>query len=84
VAIFSYDGGLTFGVTGDYDEAPDIDVLCRGIEESMRELVEAAVRESHVEAPGRKARKRAGQRARDGQARNGSLPRALTGEPPTR
>ena len=28
VAIFSYDGGLTFGVTGDYDEAPDIDVLC--------------------------------------------------------
>ena len=29
VAIFSYDGGLTFGVTGDYDEAPDIDVLCR-------------------------------------------------------
>jgi diacylglycerol O-acyltransferase len=42
VAIFSYDGGLGFGVTGDYDEAPDIDVLCRGIERSMRDLVEAA------------------------------------------
>ena len=71
-------------MTGDYDTAPDIDVLCRGIEESLRELVEAAERESHVEAPGRKARKRAGQRARDGHARNGGLPRALTGEPPTR
>ena len=33
VAIFSYDGGLRFGVTGDYDEAPDIDVLCHGIEQ---------------------------------------------------
>jgi len=42
VAIFSYDGGLTFGVTGDYDEARDIDVLCDGIEASMRELVAAA------------------------------------------
>ena len=44
VAIFSYDGGLAFGVTGDYDEAPDIDVLCRGIEDSLGELEEAAER----------------------------------------
>jgi WS/DGAT/MGAT family acyltransferase len=44
VAIFSYDGGLSFGVTGDYDEAADIDVLCNGIEQSMRELVAAAER----------------------------------------
>jgi diacylglycerol O-acyltransferase len=42
VAIFSYDGALTFGVTGDYDEAPDIDVLCSGIEQTMSELLEAA------------------------------------------
>jgi diacylglycerol O-acyltransferase len=42
VAIFSYDGTLGFGVTGDYDRAPDIGVLCRGIEHSMAELVEAA------------------------------------------
>ncbi|MGD0452689.1 MAG: wax ester/triacylglycerol synthase family O-acyltransferase [Solirubrobacteraceae bacterium] len=45
VAIFSYDGGLTFGVTGDYDEAPDIDVLSDGIERSMRELVATAERD---------------------------------------
>ena len=36
VAIFSYDGGLYFGVTGDYDGAPDIDVLTAGIERHGR------------------------------------------------
>jgi WS/DGAT/MGAT family acyltransferase len=39
VAIFSYDGALSFGVSGDYDTAPDIDVLCRGIERGLSELV---------------------------------------------
>jgi diacylglycerol O-acyltransferase / wax synthase len=42
VAIFSYDGALKFGVTGDYDAAPDIRILCDGIERGMAELVEAA------------------------------------------
>jgi diacylglycerol O-acyltransferase len=42
VAIFSYDGALKFGVTGDYDTAPDIEVLCTGIEQGMAELVAAA------------------------------------------
>jgi WS/DGAT/MGAT family acyltransferase len=42
VAIFSYNGTLSFGVTGDYDRAPDIDVLCRGIERAMAELVDTA------------------------------------------
>ncbi len=49
VAIFSYDGGLTFGVTGDYDEAADIDVLCEGIEQSMRELLAAAERDARAD-----------------------------------
>jgi WS/DGAT/MGAT family acyltransferase len=39
VAIFSYDGGLYFGVTGDYDGAPDIDVLTDGISQGMDELL---------------------------------------------
>ena len=39
VAIFSYNGMLNYGVTGDYDTAPDIGVLCRGIEEGMTELL---------------------------------------------
>jgi diacylglycerol O-acyltransferase len=71
VAIFSYDGGLTFGVTGDYDEAPDIDVLCRGIERSMRELVAAAERDGRRGASPPLARNGAGRRALSGPARNG-------------
>jgi diacylglycerol O-acyltransferase len=39
VAIFSYDGGLFFGVTGDYDGAPDIDVLTAGIVRGMDDLL---------------------------------------------
>jgi diacylglycerol O-acyltransferase len=39
VAIFSYDGGLFFGVTGDYDGAPDIDVLTAGIASGMDTLL---------------------------------------------
>ena len=42
VAIFSYDGGLYFGVTGDYDGASDIDVLTDGIERGMQELLALA------------------------------------------
>ena len=42
VAIFSDDGGINFGVTGDRDSAPDIAVLCRGIERGVSELLKAA------------------------------------------
>jgi diacylglycerol O-acyltransferase len=42
VAIFSYDGGLSFGVSGDYDSTPDIDVLCLGIERGLAQLVSAS------------------------------------------
>jgi WS/DGAT/MGAT family acyltransferase len=42
VAIFSYDGGLYFGVTGDYDGAPDIEELTAGIERGMDDLLELA------------------------------------------
>jgi diacylglycerol O-acyltransferase len=39
VAIFSYNGEVTFGVTGDYDSTADLDVLCRGFEEGMQALL---------------------------------------------
>ena len=42
VAIFSYDGQVNFGITGDYDSAPDIDVLATGIEDGMAELLKLA------------------------------------------
>ena len=72
VAIFSYDGGLTFGVTGDYDEAPDIDVLCGGIEQSTRELVAAAERHGGADAPGPPARDRTKRRAPGGHSADGA------------
>lgn len=39
VAVFSYDGNVGFGVTGDYDGAPDIEVLAHGIQAGMDELM---------------------------------------------
>ncbi len=42
IGIFSYDGGMHFGITGDYDSVPDIDVLRCGIESGVAELVAAA------------------------------------------
>jgi WS/DGAT/MGAT family acyltransferase len=42
VAIFSYSGEVNFGITGDYDSAPDLDVLTAGIEEGMTQLLKAA------------------------------------------
>jgi diacylglycerol O-acyltransferase len=39
VAIFSYDGEVTFGITGDYDTTPDLDVLTSGIEDGMAQML---------------------------------------------
>jgi WS/DGAT/MGAT family acyltransferase len=50
IAIFSYNGMLNFGVTGDYDTAPDIGVLCRGVEDGMSELLKLAGEDATSEA----------------------------------
>jgi WS/DGAT/MGAT family acyltransferase len=42
VAIMSYNGGIDYGLLGDYDALPDIDVIADGIEESLAELLAAA------------------------------------------
>jgi WS/DGAT/MGAT family acyltransferase len=49
VAIFSYLGTLNFGVTGDYETTADIEVLTRGIENGVRELL---TRASHAGGTG--------------------------------
>ena len=41
IAIFSYCGSVTFGITGDFAASPDLDVLARGIEDSLSELLAA-------------------------------------------
>jgi diacylglycerol O-acyltransferase len=51
-AIFSYLGRLNFGLTGDFDAMPDLEVLAKGIEAGFDELAEKA-----TEAQQRKGRK---------------------------
>ena len=41
IAIFSYDGEVNFGITGDYDTTEDIDVLTSGIEDGMAQMLKA-------------------------------------------
>ncbi|HEY1829651.1 MAG TPA: wax ester/triacylglycerol synthase family O-acyltransferase [Acidimicrobiales bacterium] len=42
IAIFSYDGEVNFGITGDYDTTEDIDVLAAGIEQGMAQMLKAS------------------------------------------
>ena len=42
IAIMSYDGKVGFGLLGDYDALPDLDVVAEGIEASLAQLVELA------------------------------------------
>jgi WS/DGAT/MGAT family acyltransferase len=56
VAVMSYDGGMNFGLLGDYDALPDLDVVAEGIEGSLAELVGIARKRRRTEQ--RKARRR--------------------------
>jgi WS/DGAT/MGAT family acyltransferase len=42
VAIISYNGGIDFGLLGDYDAMPDLDRFATYLDEARRELVDAA------------------------------------------
>jgi diacylglycerol O-acyltransferase / wax synthase len=42
VAIMSYDGAIEYGLLGDYDALPDIDLIAEGISLALDELLEAA------------------------------------------
>ena len=60
VAIFSYNGHIGFGITGDYDSAPDIDVLSAGIEAALAELLSVCA----SRRPARAQARRTGSRGR--------------------
>jgi WS/DGAT/MGAT family acyltransferase len=53
VAIMSYNGGVNFGLLADYDAMDDVDVIAKGIERAIAELMEAATTatEQAAEAP---------------------------------
>ncbi|MFN8126708.1 MAG: wax ester/triacylglycerol synthase family O-acyltransferase [Candidatus Nanopelagicales bacterium] len=40
VAIMSYNGAITCGITADWDEVPDVGVVAEGIEDSLADLAE--------------------------------------------
>ena len=42
IAIMSYNGGMDFGLLGDYDAMPDLDELGRDLEVALEELLVAA------------------------------------------
>ena len=62
VAIMSYNGGMDFGLLGDFDAMPDLDALGEMFEEARDELVAAAGAQSSngrgTSSPGRTSRPR--------------------------
>jgi diacylglycerol O-acyltransferase / wax synthase len=42
IAIMSYNGGIEYGLLGDYDALPDIGLIAEGLEASLQELLQAA------------------------------------------
>jgi diacylglycerol O-acyltransferase / wax synthase len=65
VAIMSYNGGLDYGLLGDYDALPDIGVIADGIEASLQELLDAAQTRASSTNGGEKARN-GGEKRRNG------------------
>jgi diacylglycerol O-acyltransferase len=51
ISIFTYCDNVTFGVTGDFAANPDLDVLARGIQDGVSELLEAARQRSRPAPP---------------------------------
>jgi hypothetical protein len=51
VAIMSYNGGINFGLLADYDSMEDVDVVAKGIDDSLAELLEAAAATAASDAP---------------------------------
>jgi diacylglycerol O-acyltransferase / wax synthase len=49
IAIFSYNGSLTFGLIADRESTPDLDVLAHGIEEGIEELLALVSDASHLD-----------------------------------
>ncbi len=42
IAIMSYNGRIEYGLLGDYDALPDIDVIAEGLDDALAELIDTA------------------------------------------
>jgi WS/DGAT/MGAT family acyltransferase len=78
VSIFTYCDEVTFGITGDYASSPDIDVLARGIENGLAELLKAAEHATAPPAPAAPAPAAAPARAARAATSPASRPRPAT------
>jgi WS/DGAT/MGAT family acyltransferase len=56
IAIMSYNGQLEFGLLGDYDAMPDMDLVAASIEESIDKLLAAARGQQEPPPPGSNGR----------------------------
>jgi hypothetical protein len=71
IAIMSYNSGIDYGLLGDYDALPDIDVVAAGIDSALQELL-AIARGEQPAARRRPARSRSRTSTRP--ARTGATP----------
>jgi hypothetical protein len=62
VAIMSYNGQIGYGLLGDYDALPDIDLLVEGLDQSLDQLLEAAQAKTSANGKRRTPRSSNGQR----------------------
>jgi hypothetical protein len=51
IAIMSYNGAMNFGLLGDLDALPDMEIVADGIRRRTEQLLELARAETAVEAP---------------------------------
>jgi diacylglycerol O-acyltransferase / wax synthase len=75
IAVMSYSGKMNFGLLGDFDAMPDLELVARGIEESLEELKTAAgvrkPRRSPAKRPSAASRRPAARRSEPATASRG-------------
>lgn len=75
IAILSYNGQVSFGVTGDYDTMPEVEWFCRRIEANTAELATLAEQARGTLGPGRNAGARRTMKKNDNRRnRNDAVP----------
>jgi WS/DGAT/MGAT family acyltransferase len=80
ISIFSYGDNIAFGITGDYAANPDLDIMARGIEHGVAELLLAAGRKTApATADGRKTASAAADEKKTARAAAGRKTAPATG-----
>jgi diacylglycerol O-acyltransferase len=77
VAVMSYNGGIDFGLLGDFDAMPDLERLASDVEAALAELVEAARKQTKATT----SRRRVRTAEQSGAERNGRRKAATAASP---